>query len=103
MFDVKQLQKMQKELSERMTKAQDDLKTKSVEGTSGGGIVTAMVNGAQELVSVKIKPEAIDPEDPEMLEDLVVVAVNNALVKAKDLNQDEMSKITGGIKIPGLF
>jgi nucleoid-associated protein EbfC len=103
MFDMKQLQKMQKELQERMSKVQDDLKTKTVDASSGGGMVTATANGNQELVGIKIKKEAIDEDDMEMLEDLVVAAVNLALEKAKELNQDEFSKLTGGIKIPGLF
>jgi nucleoid-associated protein EbfC len=103
MFDMKQLQKMQKELQERMSKVQDDLKTKTIDASSGGGMVTATANGNQELVSIKIKKEAIDEDDMEMLEDLVVAAVNLALEKAKELNQDEFSKLTGGIKIPGLF
>jgi len=103
MFDVKQLQKMQKELQDRMTKVQDELKDKTVEGSAGGGMVTATANGNQELVALKVKPEAVDPDDVEMLEDLVVAAVNIALEKAKELNQDQMSKVAGGIKIPGLF
>lgn len=103
MFDLKQIQKMQQELHERMGKVQEELQQKLVQGTSGGGIVTAEVNGNQELISLKVKPEAVDPDDLEMLEDLVVAAVNNALDKAKELNKDEMSKVTGGIKIPGLF
>jgi hypothetical protein len=103
MFDLKQLQKMQKELADRMERVQEELKAKTVEASAGGGIVTATANGAQELVAVKIKPEAIDADDIEMLEDLVVAAVNLAMEKAKELNQDEMSKVTGGLKLPGLF
>jgi nucleoid-associated protein EbfC len=103
MFDLKQLQKMQKELADRMERIQDELKGKTVEASAGGGIVTATANGNQELVAVKIKPEAIDEDDVEMLEDLVVAAVNLALEKAKELNQDEISKVTGGLKLPGLF
>ena len=103
MFDLKQIQKMQKELSGRMERVQDELKTKTVEASAGGGIVTATANGNQELVAVKIKPEAIDEDDIEMLEDLVVAAVNLALEKAKELNQEEMQKVTGGLKLPGLF
>jgi DNA-binding YbaB/EbfC family protein len=103
MFDLKQLQKMQKELQDRMAKVQEDLKTKTIDASSGGGMVTATANGNQELVGIKIKPEAIDEDDLEMLEDLVVAAVNLALEKAKELNQDEFSKVTGGLKIPGLF
>ena len=103
MFDLKQLQKMQKELQERMEKVQEDLKTKTVDASAGGGMVTATANGNQELVAVKIQKEAIDEDDIEMLEDLVVAAVNLALEKSKELNQDELSKLTGGMRIPGLF
>ena len=103
MFDLKQLQKMQKELQERMEKMQDEMKTKTVEASSGGGMVTATANGNQELVGIKIKKEAVDEDDLEMLEDLVVAAVNLALEKSKELNQGELSKMTGGLRIPGLF
>ena len=103
MFDVKQLQKMQKELQDRMGQIQEELKTKTVDASSGGGMVTATANGNQELVGVKIKKEAVDEDDLEMLEDLVVAAVNLALEKSKELNQSEFSKLTGGLKIPGLF
>jgi DNA-binding YbaB/EbfC family protein len=103
MFDLRQIQKMQKELQERMERAREELKQKTVEASSGGGVVTAVANGAQEIVAVKIKKEAIDEDDIEILEDLVVAAVNLALEKAKALNEDELSKLTGGLKIPGLF
>jgi nucleoid-associated protein EbfC len=103
MFDLKQLQKMQKELQDRMEKVQEELKTKTVDASAGGGIVTATANGNQEIVAVKIQKEAVDEDDLEMLEDLVVAAVNQALEKSKELNQDELSKLTGGIRIPGFF
>lgn len=103
MFDLRQIQKMQKELQERMEKIREELKQKTVEASSGGGMVTAVANGAQEIVAIKIKKEAIDEDDLEMLEDLVVAAVNLALEKSKALNEEELSKITGGLKIPGLF
>ena len=94
---------MQQELQTRMAKLQEDLKSQTVEAASGGGMVTAIANGNQELIGVKIKPDAVDPDDLEMLEDLVVAAVNQAMEKAKALNNDQMSKLTGGINIPGLF
>jgi DNA-binding YbaB/EbfC family protein len=103
MFDLRQIQKMQKELQERMERVREELKQKTVEASSGGGMVTAIANGAQELVAVKIKKEAVDENDIEMLEDLVVAAVNLALEKSKALNEEELSKLTGGLKIPGLF
>ncbi len=103
MFDIKQIQKMQKELQDRMAQVQGDLKTQEVEGTSGGGMVVARANGNQELIDLTINKDVVDPDDVEMLQDLVVAAVNNAMDQARDLNQNEMSKVTGGIKIPGLF
>ncbi len=103
MFDMKQIQKMQKELQDRMAQVQGDLKTQEVEGTAGGGMVVARANGSQELIDLQINPDVVDPEDVEMLQDLVIAAVNNALEQAKSLNESEMSKVTGGIKIPGLF
>lgn len=105
MLDIKSIQKMQKEFQDRLGKAQEDLKGRTVEASSGGGMVTATVNGSQELVALKIKPEAVDPDDLEMLEDLVIAAVNSALEKAHELRESELTKITGGLNlnIPGLF
>ena len=103
MFDPKQLQKMQKDLMDRMERMQEEMKAVTVEASSGGGLVTAVANGNQELIGMKIKREAIDEDDIEMLEDLVVAAVNLVLEKSKELSQSETSKLTGGLKIPGLF
>jgi DNA-binding YbaB/EbfC family protein len=96
---MKQVQKMQAD----MAKLQEELAEKEVEATSGGGAVTAKANGKQEVTTIKINPEAVDPEDVEMLEDLITAAVNEALRKSQDMVAGEMSKITGGMKIPGLF
>ncbi len=96
---MRQVQKMQK----KMAKLQEELGEKTVEATVGGGMVTAVVNGRQELVSIKIDPEVVNPEDVEMLEDLIVAAVNEALRRSQEMVQEEMAKITGGLKIPGLF
>ena len=103
MFDFKQLQKMQKELHEQMEKMQQEMADKTVEASSGGGAVTVVANGNQEILSVKINREAVDPDDIEMLEDLVLAAVNAAMEKSKALGQDSMSKLTGGFKLPGLM
>ena len=81
----------------------NELAEKEVEASSGGGVVTVKVNGKQEVLAIKIKPEAVDPEDVEMLEDLITAAVNEALRKSQEMVAGEMSKITGGMKIPGLF
>ena len=96
---MKQAQKMQKE----MARIQEELKERVVEANAGGGMVKVAVNGAQEIVSIKIDPEVIDPDDKEMLEDLILAAVTQGLKKAKELAEEEMSKVTGGLKLPGLF
>jgi hypothetical protein len=95
---LKQAQKMQ----EKMQQAQDELGNITVEGSSGGGMVTVTANGKQEIVAIKIDKEVVDPADVEMLEDLVLAAVNQALGKAQDTASQEMAKITGGIIPPGL-
>ena len=95
---LKQAQKMQRE----MGRVQAELKERVVEGTSGGGAVKAFVNGQQELVCLKIDPAAVDPEDVSMLEDLVTTAVQNGLKASRELMQAEISKVTGGMGIPGL-
>ena len=76
---------------------------KEVEASSGGGMVTATVNGKQQIVSLKIEPTVVDPEDAEMLEDLIVAAINEALKKSQEMAQEEMAKITGGLNLPGMF
>lgn len=96
---VKQAQKMQEE----MERVQAEMEDKTVEATSGGGAVTVTANGKKEIVSLKISPDAVDPEDVETLEDLVMVAVNDAIQKADDMMAEGMSTVTGGINIPGLF
>lgn len=96
---MKQAQKMQKQ----MLKMQQELEHKEVEATVGGGVVTVKANGKKEVVSIEIQPEAVDPEDVEMLEDLVIAAVNEALRKADEMVEQQMKKVTGGMNIPGLF
>lgn len=96
---MKQVQKMQQD----MVKLQEELGSRIVESTAGGGAVKVTANGKNEIISIEIKPEAVDPEDVEMLQDLVLAAVNEALKKAQDMVAQEMNKITGGIKIPGLY
>jgi DNA-binding YbaB/EbfC family protein len=90
------------ELQARLAKAQKELAEATVEATVGGGAVTVTVTGQQEVKSVKIDPEAINPDDVEMLEDLVLAAVNEAITKSQELAAERMSKVTGGLKIPGL-
>ena len=103
MNNMNQMMKQVKKMQEQMLKAQEELATKSVEGTSGGGVVTVQVSGHKQVISINIKPEAVDPDDVEMLQDLVMTAVNDALTKAEELANSDMGKFTGGMKIPGLF
>lgn len=95
---LKQAQKLQSQIF----KLQEELADKTVETTVGGGMVKAVANGKQELLSIKIEPEVVDPNDVQMLEDLVVAAVNDALKKAQEMVTQEMTKLTGGFKIPGI-
>lgn len=81
---------------------QAELEQREIEASAGGGAVTVKVNGKQELISIKISPEAVDPDDVEMLEDLVVAAVNEGIRQSQEMVSSEMSKITGGLNIPGL-
>ena len=96
---MKQVQKMQAD----MARVQEEAENKQVETTAGGGAIRIVVNGKQEIVELKIQPEVVDPEDVEMLEDLIVAAVNEAMRKAQEMLAQDMSKVTGGMKIPGLF
>ena len=93
---IRQAQKMQQD----MMKAQEELESKTYEAQAGGGVVSAAVSGRKELLSVTIDPEAVDPDDVEMLQDLIVAAVNEALRKASDDAASQMSKLTGGLNLP---
>lgn len=98
------LMKQAKKMQEQMLKAQEDLAKQEVEASAGGGMVTVKMNGHNELVQIKIDPEVIDPADVEMLEDLILAAVNEAHQKISKSSEEEMSKfIPGNMKIPGLF
>lgn len=103
MNNMNQMMKQVKKMQEQMLKAQEELAEKKITGTSGGEAVTVEVNGHKKVLSIVIKPEVVDPEDIEMLQDLIMTAVNDALKKAEDMANDDMSKFTGGMKIPGLF
>ncbi|MCI5605540.1 MAG: YbaB/EbfC family nucleoid-associated protein [Clostridia bacterium] len=96
---IKQAQKMQEE----MERVQAELEEKTVDATSGGGAVSVTANGKKEIVSLKINPEAVDPDDVETLEDLVMVAINDAIKQADEMMAEGMSAVTGGLNIPGLF
>ena len=103
MNNMNQMMKQVKKMQEQMLKAQEELANKTVEGTAGGGVVTVTVNGQKKVLNIAIRPEAVDPEDVEMLQDLVLAAVNDALTKAEALATKDMSRFTGGMNIPGLF
>jgi hypothetical protein len=97
---MKQAQQMQ----DRVKKLQEEAGGKTVEATSGGGMVTVVANGRQEVLSIKIDPSVVDPKDIDMLQDLVTAAVNEALRKSQDLMKEEMGKLTSGMGLPpGLF
>jgi DNA-binding YbaB/EbfC family protein len=95
---MQQVQQMQAE----MAKAQEELATETVEASAGGGMVTVIANGAGEIQQIKIAPEAIDPEDPELLADTILAAVNEALRSANNLAQSRLGGLTGGLGLPGL-
>jgi len=96
---LKQAQKMQKQMEDM----QKDLETKNYESSVGGGAVTATVSGKKMLIDIKIKPEVVDPDDVEMLQDLIISACNEAMKKADDESSEGMKKMTGGINMPGMF
>jgi nucleoid-associated protein EbfC len=96
---MKQAQKLQA----KMVKLQEELAEKTIETSSGGGMIKVVANGKQQIVSIQIEKEVVDPEDVEMLQDLVLAAVNDALAKSQEMVSGEMSKLTGGLNIPGLM
>lgn len=96
------LMKEAQRLQQQMAAMQEEVAQKKVEATAGGGMVTVQANGKQEIVSIKIDPEVINKDDAQMLEDLVLAACNEALRKSRELVQQELGKLTGGLKIPGL-
>jgi DNA-binding YbaB/EbfC family protein len=96
---MKQAQKMQAQI----LKIQEEMAERSVEASAGGGMVAVTANGKQEILSIRIEPEVVDPEDVEMLQDLVAAAVNEALKKAQEMVAEEMAKVTGGMQLPGLM
>lgn len=101
--NIGKLMKQAQQMQAKMQQLQEELAKKEVEGTSGGGMVKVKMNGQQEVLSVNIEPEVFDDGDKEMLEDLIVAAVNEARRQVTDMTQEEMSKITGGMPMPGMF
>lgn len=98
MPNMKAIQQMQN----RLAKIQEELAATMVEGTAGGGVVTATVSGAKAFQQIKIDPSAVDPEDVELLEDLITAAIQDAMMKAETISEEKMSALTGGLKIPGM-
>ena len=100
---MKKMLKQMQEAQAKMMKVQEELANREVEGSAGGGMVKVKANGRHEVIAVKIDPTVVDPEDIEMLEDLIAAAVNDAQSRADELIQSEMSKVTGGLSIPGMM
>jgi DNA-binding YbaB/EbfC family protein len=103
MNNMKNMMKQAQQLQTKMAKMQEEMAEKTIEASSGGGMVKVVANGKQDVVSIHIEKEVVDPEDVEMLQDLILAAVNEALVQSQKMVSDEMSKLTGGMKIPGLM
>ena len=101
--NMQDLMKKAKQMQQAMEKQQKELAETVMEATSGGGMVTVKMNGSGELLSIKIEPEAVDPDDVEMLEDLILAAINEVQTKVNEASNEMMQGLTGGMKIPGLF
>jgi DNA-binding YbaB/EbfC family protein len=102
MPNMGQLLKQAQKFQARMAELQEELNQRTVEASAGGGMVTAVANGKQEVLSITIDPEVVDPTDVEMLQDLILAAVNDALNRAKEMSNEEMGKLTKGMNIPGM-
>jgi len=100
---MKNMMKQAQQLQAKMMRMQEEVGNRTVESSAGGGMVKVTANGRLQILSVAIEPEVVDADDVEMLQDLVVAAVNDAIAKAQQMMADEMGKLTGGLKIPGMF
>ncbi|MCB0362396.1 MAG: YbaB/EbfC family nucleoid-associated protein [Bdellovibrionales bacterium] len=100
---LQQMMRQANQMQSRIKKLQEELSEREFEGTAGGGAVTVKVNGDNKVLTLQIKPEVVNADDLEMLQDLIIVATNEAIKSAKDISQQEMAKITGGMNFPGLF
>jgi hypothetical protein len=96
------LQRMAQQMQQEMLRVQSELDQLTVDGSAGGGVVSAIVTGKQELVSVTIDPSAVDPSDVEMLQDLIVAAVNDAIRASRQVAEEKMAAVTGGLRLPGM-
>jgi nucleoid-associated protein EbfC len=102
MHNIGNIMKQAKKMQEKMGRLQQELEARTIEAQSGGGMVRVLVNGKYEVVSLKIEKDVVNPEDIEMLQDLIVAAVNEGIRKSQEMAQSEMAKITGGLSIPGM-
>lgn len=100
---MKKMMKQAQQMQAKMEKMQDELKERTVEATSGGGVVRVVVNGKFQVLDLEIDPDAVDPDDVEMLEDLVLAAINEGMREVQDMINDEMGDLTGGMNLPGMF
>jgi hypothetical protein len=100
--NMNQLMKQAQQFQSKMSKLQEELEKETVEASAGGGMVNVVVSGKQEVLSISIDPEVIDPEDVEMLQDLILAAVNDGLARSREMVNQRMSELTGGMNIPGL-
>ena len=103
MKDMGNMMKQAQKLQSKMLKLQEEMAEKTVEASSGGGMIKVVANGRHQLLSIQIEKEVVDPDDLEMLQDLILAAVNDALLKSQEMVTGEMSKLTGGMNIPGLM
>jgi len=102
-FNMQKLMKQAQKMQQDMARAQEELRQTEVEGAAGGGMVKVVANGANEILAISINPEIVDPEDVEMLEDMVLAAVKDALNNAQNLATERMASVTGGMNMPGMF
>jgi hypothetical protein len=100
--NINQIAKMAQQMQTQMAQAQDELREATLEATSGGGAVKVVITGAQEVRSVEIDPSAVDPDEVEMLQDLVLAAINDAIARSKELERERMGTIAGGMGLPGM-
>ncbi|MGB9499270.1 MAG: YbaB/EbfC family nucleoid-associated protein [Dissulfuribacterales bacterium] len=103
MKNMKNMMKQAQQLQNKMAKMQEEMAEKTIEASAGGGMIKVVANGKQEILSINIEKEVVDPEDVEMLQDLILAAVNEALTRSQKMVSEEMSKLTGGMNIPGLM
>lgn len=102
-MNINELMRQAKKMQDKLQQVREEAGNKTVEGTAGGGMITVVANGKNEILSVKIDPKVVDPAEIEMLQDLIVAAANQALTRANELMQGEIAKVTGGLQVPGMF